>query len=322
MCIVYLEDLKKDRQVENSDFNTTSFQETMSKCHPLPFFFSLIDKLIKPNLLVNLGKILSHNATKFTLSCKPPRKPEDSIHMIGEVSNTLYRLVGFYNTIPSSSGKVYKDAYKSITRELLQGIISLCSSFMTKDNEEETRKKVSYMVPTAAVWDACKYMVDLPKNNKEAVLNAWKSITETLKDAKSEAHEITTGQDRSEGFDDNEEEDDETDLSEEELEIAKQCAKLVDMSVFVMQKIERRCIRESEYCPVRWLDDIYASARKLVDETDVLVSQIYDEDVMTMKEEVKKYIEYSREVVNIAKQHTTEEHAEWFAMCENKYESM
>ncbi|KAI9262571.1 Grap2 and cyclin-D-interacting-domain-containing protein [Helicostylum pulchrum] len=300
MCILYLEDLKKNRQLVDSLFDVEKFYETM----------------------VNLGKILSHNATKFTLSCKPPRKPEDAIHMIGEVSNTLYRIVGFYNMIPDFSGKVYKEAYKTLVRDLLQGVISLCYSFMSKDNEEETRKKVSYMVPTAALWDTCESTVNLPKNNKEAVLNVWKSMTETLKDAKTEAHEIASGTDVSEGFDDNEEEDEATDLSEEELEVAKQCAKLVDMAVFILQKIERRCIRESEHCSAQWLDDVYTSARKLVDETDVLVSQIYDEDVMTMREEVKKYIEYSRELVNIAKHHASEEHADWFAMCENKYEAM
>jgi hypothetical protein len=165
-------------------------------------------------------------------------------------------------------------------------------------------------------------MEKLPKNNKEAVLNAWKSMSDNLKDAKSEVHEIAAGQDKSEGFDDLEGEDDETDLSEEELEVAKQIAKLVDMAVFVIQKIERRCIRESEHCPVQWLDEVYLSARKLVDETDILVSQIYDEDIMTMKEEVKQYIEYSKQVVNIVKQNTTEEHLQWFSMCENKYEAM
>ncbi|KAI9359786.1 Grap2 and cyclin-D-interacting-domain-containing protein [Pilaira anomala] len=301
MCIVYVQDLNKDRQVETSDFNTESFHETM----------------------VNLGKILSHNATKFTLSCKPPRKAVDAIHMISEVSNTLYRIVGFYNTVPTSTaGKIYKEAYKATVRDLLQGVISLCYSFMDKKNEEETRKKVSYMVPTAALWDTCKEIDTLPKSNQEAVLAAWKSITATLKDAKMEVHEIASGQDASEGFDDNEEGDEETDLSEEELEVAKQIAKLVDMAVFVMQKIERRCIREAEFCPVQWLDEIYTCARNLVDETDVLVSQIYDEDVMTMKEEVKKYIECSKEVVKMAKQHTPEEHLEWFSMCENKYDAM
>lgn len=242
--------------------------------------------------------------------------------MIGEVSNTLYRIVGFYNNIPDFSGKVYKESYKTHIRDLLQGVISLCYSFMCKDSEEETRKKVSYMVPTAALWDTCENAVNLPKNNKEAVLNAWKSMTETLKDAKTEAHEIASGTDISEGFDDNEEEDEATDLSEEELEVAKQIAKLVDMAVFILQKIERRCIRESERCSNQWLDDVYTRARKLVDETDVLVSQIYDEDVMTMREEVKKYIEYSRDLVNIAKHYASEEHAEWFVMCDNKYEAM
>lgn len=40
MCVAYLEDLKKDRQVDMSDFNTVSFQETMGKLYeigpPLP----------------------------------------------------------------------------------------------------------------------------------------------------------------------------------------------------------------------------------------------------------------------------------------------
>ncbi|KAK4521595.1 uncharacterized protein ATC70_004124 [Mucor velutinosus] len=298
MCVVYLEDLKKDREVDMSDFNTVSFQETMA----------------------NLGKILSHNATKFTLSCKPPRQPKDSIHMISEVSNTVYRIVGFYNTVPNRSGKMYKAAYRSITRDLLHGIISLCTSFMSEENKKE--HQMSYMVPTAALWESCSDMKKLPKTNKEAVLAAWAHLQATLKDAKSEVHEITSGQDKSEGFDDNEEEDEETELSEEEMEIAKQCAKLVDMAVFVMQKIERRCIREAEQPSTQWLDDMYDSAQTLVDETDMLVSQIYDEDAVTMREAVSKYIQQSKAVVQLAKQQADEEHAAWFAMCENKYDAM
>ncbi|KAI9481461.1 MAG: Grap2 and cyclin-D-interacting-domain-containing protein [Benjaminiella poitrasii] len=297
MCLICVDDLKKDRDVENSEFNTTSFQETM----------------------VNLGKILSHNATKFTISCKPPRKPNDAIHMISEISNTLYRLVGFYNMIPNKSGNMYKKAYQSMTRELLYGVISLCSTFMTEDNRRET---ISFMVPTAALWETCKEMEKLPKNNKEAVLAAWKALEETLKDAKSEVHEIAAGQDRSEGYDDNEGFDDETDLNEEELEVAKQCAKLVDMAVFVMQKIERRCIRESDHPSIEWLDKVYQSACALVDGTDLLVSQIYDEDASTMRHEVQKYITQSKELVQVAKQQVEGEHLAWFSMCENKYDSM
>ncbi|KAI7901551.1 Grap2 and cyclin-D-interacting-domain-containing protein [Cokeromyces recurvatus] len=297
MCLVYLDDLKNDRNVETSDFNTASFQETM----------------------VNLGKILSHNATKFTISCKPPRKPKDAIHMISEISNTLYRIMGFYNTVPTKSGSMYKKAYQTIIRELLHGVISLSGSFMTEDNRRDT---ISFMVPTAALWETCKEMEQLPKNNKEAVLTAWKTLEDTLKDAKAEVHDIASGQDRSEGFDDNEGEDDETDLNEEELEIAKQCAKLVDMAVFVMEKISRRCIRET-HPSVEWLDKVYELANQLVDGTDLLVSQIYDEDAMTMKEEVKKYISQSKKLVQIAKQQVEgSDHFTWFSMCENKYDSM
>ncbi|KAI8069738.1 Grap2 and cyclin-D-interacting-domain-containing protein [Gilbertella persicaria] len=300
MCMVYLDDLKKKREIDHSDFNSVQFQETIA----------------------NLGKILAHNATKFTLSCKPPRKPDDAIHMISEISNTLYRLVGFYNTIPDHAGKMYKDAYQSMVREVLQGLVALCSSFMTEENASEVRKHMPYMASTAALWDTCKAMETLPKNNKEAVLHAWVNLQSILKDAKTEVHAIANGQDASEGFDDNEEEDDATDLSPEELEVAQQCAKLVDMAVFVMQKIERRCIRESPQPSTRWLDDIYTKAHILVDETDVLVSQIYDEDVFTMKEQVKTYIEHSKSLVQLAKQQAPEEHMAWFSMCENKYDAL
>ncbi|CAO3630419.1 unnamed protein product [Mucor fragilis] len=240
--------------------------------------------------------------------------------MISQVSNTVYRIVGFYNTVPSHSGKMYKAAYRSTIRDLLHGIVSLCTSFMSE--EDKKQHQMSYMVPTAALWESCKDMEKLPKSNKEAVLAAWAHLQATLKDAKSEVHDITSGQDTSEGFDDNEEEDEETDLGEEEMEVARQCAKLVDMAVFVLQKIERRCIRETEQPSTQWLDDMYDSAQQLVDETDMLVSQIYDEDAATMRQAVDKYIQQSKAVVQLAKQQAAEEHAAWFAMCENKYDAM
>ncbi|CAO3703617.1 unnamed protein product [Rhizopus stolonifer] len=292
MLTLYLHELKQERNIENHEFDTMAFKETT----------------------VNWVKF-SHNATKFTLSCKPPRKISDAIRMIQEISNTVYRIVGFFNTIPVEAGKIYKNAYRVAVNELLLGVASLCSNFMIEKN-------TSFMVPTAAIWDSCKDLEKLPKDNREAVINRWALIGANLKDAKSEVHDIVKGEDRSEGYDDNEGEDDETDLGEEELEVAKTSAKLVDMAVFVMQKIERRCIRESEGVPVQWLDDVFISAEKLVDETDVLVSQIYDEDATYMKEQVKLYIGYSRDLVNIAKQQAKGEHADWFAMCENKYDSM
>jgi hypothetical protein len=237
--------------------------------------------------------------------------------MISELSNTLYRLVGFYNTIPRSSGKVYQAAYRSIIRDVLYGIISLCTTFMTEESKREAAP--SFMVPTAAIWETCKEMETLPKSNKDAVLARYKVLQDTIKDAKAEVHDIVN-QDKDEGFEDSE--DEATDLSEEELEVAKQCAKLVDMAVFVLQKINQRCIRENPRPSTQWLDDMYELTQQLIDETDVLVSQIYDEDAHTMKLQVAEYTELSRKLVQLAKQHAPEEHVAWFAMCENKYDSM
>ena len=283
MAETYLSDLKIDRPIDNPEFDAKDMNTT----------------------LANLGKILSHDATKLTIACKPPRKPMDGIKMITEISNTFYRLLGFYHTIPTElSGKAYKEAYRTAIRDLLLGQISLCNSFI---HEDERDKKKQFMVPTAVLWETCKLLeTQMPKDNRGAVLKQWKTMHETVSDAKSEVHEVADG--NAEGFD--EDEDDE-EWDEEQLKVAKQCAQLVDLIIFVYVKVERRCIKEADQ---NVCDELAEAGQQLTDETDVLVSQIYDSEPDVIRSKyIKEYVDKALKLIKVAQKISLpEEHSKWF----------
>ncbi|KAI9317023.1 hypothetical protein BX666DRAFT_135060 [Dichotomocladium elegans] len=276
MCEAYMADLKVQRPVTDTAFDTEKMKDTVSK----------------------LAKVLSHDATKLTLACKPPRKPAEGIKMISEMSNTFYRLVGFYNTIPNTAGNEYKLQYRAAIRDALAGALALCQTFRTDQ---------TFMVSTAELWETCKAMeTAMPANNQEAVLRKWKEMVVLMNDAKSEVHGLVSGEEHDE---------DEEALDEDQVEVAKKVAKLVDLCILACTKIERRCIREvtAEAC-----DAILELGIALGDETDVVVSQIYDADREEMKQHMNTYVSCALELIALAQKNTTEEHAKWFEMCKLK----
>ena len=245
-----------------------------------------------------LAKVLSHDATKFTIACKPPRKPTDGIRMVDEMSNTFFRIVGFYNTIPASAGQQYRDTYRKAIRDLLMGALSLWHTFRDDDDGK-------FMVPTAALWETCKMMeTSLPANNQAAVIAQWKDMQATMEDAKQEVHDLAEGQDE--------------DIEPEMKPVAAQCAKLVDLAVFVSTKIERRCLRQTK--DVKICDQFYIKSSALADETDVVVSQLYDvDDPEEMRtKHIAAYVDCLCDLMAFAQKHTTEEHAKWFEVRREK----
>ncbi|KAI9260738.1 Grap2 and cyclin-D-interacting-domain-containing protein [Phascolomyces articulosus] len=294
MAETYLSDLKTDRPVDNPEFESKQMNDTMAK----------------------LGKILSHDATKLTIACKPPRKPSDGIKMISEISNTFYRLLGFYHTIPiDKAGKAYKESYRAAIRDALLGQISLCNSFITATDKEDPSKK-KFMVPTAVLWETCKLLESqMPADNRAAVLKQWKSMQETISDAKSEVHEVADGNATESGFLDEDESEDE--MSPEQIQVAKLCAQLVDLIVFLFVKVERRCIREAD---MSLCDELAEAGHALTDETDVLVSQLYDSEPDAIRSKyIKEYVDKALALIKIAQKISLpEEHSKWFEMCSKK----
>lgn len=277
MAATYLDELKSsDRVVEDKTFSSIDFHDKMCK----------------------LGKVLAHDATKLTLACKPPRKPGDAQRMVQEMSDSVYRLVGFYHGVPQSGYQAFKASYTTTIRQLLLGVQSLCSTFMDKDEH-----KVEFMVPTAALWETCKTLQnDMPATNHAAAVASWKQMRETLSDVKEEVHD--------QGIDDDDEDEEEEEPKKEQVEseVQKQCAKLVDVAVLVFQKIERRCLADAAN-DNEWCDRLWKSGKELADETDVLVSQLYEEDQPV---DIPAFIKKLLDLIAIAQERASGDHAKWF----------
>ncbi|KAI8388073.1 uncharacterized protein BYT42DRAFT_558856 [Radiomyces spectabilis] len=263
------------------------------------------DPARQQDIMAKLGILLSHNATKFSLACKPPRQPQDAIRMVKEMSDTIYRLIGFYQEIPLNAGKVYHATYRRKVQELLRATHHLCQTFLPEDKKE----KASFMVPTATLWDLCKTLNGLPASNARAVIQEWKLLMDTLKDCKEEVHNVVDN-----GVDDFEGEEDAVPLEGEALKVAKRCAQLVDVTVFLFRKIEK-CFDKQD---VTWLDNVYDQGKRVTDEADVLVSEIYDAEPNEMEGAVKQYAQHVTDLIQIAQEAINGADAKIFEMCKTK----
>ncbi|KAI8329458.1 hypothetical protein BC941DRAFT_442871 [Chlamydoabsidia padenii] len=274
-----------------------------------------------------LCMIISHDATKLTLACKPPRKPEEAIKMIDAISNTIYRLVGFYYDIPSSCKvsqtldiATYRKAYQNITDGILRGALSLFVSFMDPEKVPTSTSSTPFMLSTAALWETCKSASSLPANNKEAVSNEWKSLIETLVDAKNETEDmkLSSNNENSDhldsgiaAVDDDNLFDDDMDLDVEvDTEVARKCTSLVGLTCLLFQKIQKRCI---------FTDVLVIEGRDIVEQVDIMVSKAYDLEPNDMTPVMENYVEKVNSLIRIAHTSSSQENdAVWFKMCATK----
>lgn len=203
--------------------------------------------------------------------------------------------MGFYHTIPpEKSGQMYKSAYRKAIQDALLGASSLVSSFSS--SSDNSKEKNVFMVPTAVLWEACKRLQsEMPKNNADAAARAWKTMLSLLKDAQAELKGIC-----------------------EEDEMAKQCQPVVDLAVFVFIKIEKRCLPEKQD-NVAWYDRVCQAAQAVVDETDVLVSQLYEEEPDVIHKSMAQYNRRIWTLVEIAQEVAQGEHAKWFEASLSKW---
>ncbi|ORZ26157.1 Grap2 and cyclin-D-interacting-domain-containing protein [Absidia repens] len=266
-----------------------------------------------------LCMILSHDATKLTLACKPPRKPEDASKMIDEMSNTLYRIVGFYYDIPSNHGNTptsintFRKAYRSMVDGLLRGTISLLISFM--DKSAAPTHSSPFMLSTAALWETCKSASSLPSDNQQAVANEWKLLMETLADAKNETDNMKSSADDHDNVAtaaiDDDFFDDEMDLDlEVDPVVAKKCVSLVGLTQLLFQKIQKRCI---------FSDALMLEGEEVMELVDVMVSKAYDLDPEDMVPVMQDYVNKVDGLIQVALSASGQENdVVWFKMCATK----
>ncbi|KAI8099269.1 uncharacterized protein BX664DRAFT_320889 [Halteromyces radiatus] len=289
----------KDDSTKESSFDQDKLRDTMQK----------------------LCVILSHDATKLTLACKPPRKPQDAIKMVDEMSNTLYRIVGFYYDIPLNGQymiNTYRKAYKTFIDRLLRGAISLLVSFMDSDRAAacSSSSSSSFMLSTAALWETCKSASHLPANNQQAVAAEWKVLLETLDDVKNETNDMVPrdgemNDDHDSGIAADEEDEDDMAMDMDvDPQVARQCVSLVGLTYLLFQKIQKRCT---------FSDSLLAQGKAVAEEVDVMVSKAYDLEPEEMVVVMQEYVNKVDSLIKVASNASNQENdSVWFNMCATK----
>jgi hypothetical protein len=239
------------------------------------------------------------------------------------MSNTLYRIIGFYYDIPSSGRKnhhldidTYRKAYQNLVDGLLRGAISLFVSFMDPAKAPPSTSSSPFMLSTAALWETCKSASSLPANNQQAVSNEWKALMETLTDAKNETEEMkhSSNSDLDDGIteDDSTAFDDDMDLDVEvDPGVAKKCSSLVGLTHLLFQKILKRCTLS---------DKLMIEGQTIVEQVDVMVSKAYDLDPEDMTPVMEEYVQKIDSLIQVASTSGQENDAIWFKVRTKDYE--
>ncbi|KAL1915661.1 uncharacterized protein VTP21DRAFT_6420 [Calcarisporiella thermophila] len=289
-------------------------------------------KAFKDNL-EKLGMILSNDATKLAIACKPPCAADTAIPMIEALGTTLLRIAGLISAIPRWAGRIYILEVKRATEDILGGVVQLCNSFLGEHAVDTGKKKNSYLMSAGQVWHACDVFKALSEENSEAVMKRWRGMIETVEDAMHELETAIKEKEDSQQAEEAEEEADEEEgdgwedvlgesraLTKEEMETAKRCAALLKITRMLLKKIQTRSIvgkrRQKE---IELLDQSCELSERLCDRVDEIagyVDEIPSDDKLA--ELVEEFVSTASGVIKVATELAEEEHKPWFETCSNQ----
>ncbi|KAI8576365.1 hypothetical protein K450DRAFT_257418 [Umbelopsis ramanniana AG] len=269
-------------------------------------------------IMAGLGKILSSDATKLTLACKPPCKTSDMKPMVKGMQETVKRISGFVDTIPPTSGRTYLEHIQKLARSAFTASISLCKSLA----EAEDASKIDQILKTTgSVWDVCKsFESQVASNNREAVEKQWKGVSEMVADAQEELQDFIAEQ----NADDNEEEEEDdgwgdimengTKMTPEQLEACKKTFNMIKMTSMVLKKVQLRFIATASNDAETniWLDDLSRAGSTVSDQIDIVASSFYEEDA-NLKDYIASFVASALSLITIVETRVKEdEHVRWF----------
>lgn len=296
-------------------------------------------------MVAGLGKILSADATKLTLACKPPCKTGDMKPMVKgmyfvirtyylsytlqskytfgflflkAMQDTVKRISGFFHTIPPSIGKTYVEHIRKLARSLFNAAITLCKSLAEAKDADKIDK---ILKSTGSVWEICKsFETQVVRNNREAVEKNWKDVCSMVSDAQEELQGFIAEQsEEEEDVDDGgwgEIMENGTKMTSVQLEACQKCHTMIKMTSMMLKKVQLRCIKDAKAANETetnaWLDDLNDAGHNVSDQVDVLASSFYEEDT-DLKECISSFVASAISLISIVEAHVKEEeHVRWF----------
>ncbi|OZJ04027.1 hypothetical protein BZG36_03757, partial [Bifiguratus adelaidae] len=264
----------------------------------------------------------------------PPSAPEGAVSLITKLGDTIFRIVGFADSIPPSAGQTMRRVVASVAKDVCRAAISLAASFQSDEiKAHASHLPQGYLVSTGQLWEVSKQLqTNIPADNQEAVQMEWRSKTSQLEDALTEAEEFIQGQQDDDG--DAEKGDDGWDdilgadtsvrLEPNELVACQKAVQVVKLTKMLLKKISVRCIQSSnpkDAVIALWLDDLLVAATKVVDDVDEVAAGIYEPE--SLGTVVAAFI--SQSIIplrDIAQKFADEDVKKWLEICISQYETL
>ncbi|KAJ3036100.1 Cyclin-D1-binding protein 1 [Rhizophlyctis rosea] len=149
---------------------------------------------------VNTAKVLSHTATKLSLTA--PAKSKDAFQCVAQIAQCTRHLVALAHSIPISQGRTLTSRTRSEISSLIYDTAAYSNSLLSSPRTLETDQKIrniGFLPSTGIVWKACDVIQALPSTNAQAVKQRLKGKLELVEDAVSEIEEVLEGEDEDAG---------------------------------------------------------------------------------------------------------------------------
>ncbi|XP_041634289.1 cyclin-D1-binding protein 1 homolog [Cheilinus undulatus] len=130
-------------------------------------------------------KAVSQEATKVSLAFSKPPLPsqQDAEKLSDSMMKSILTLSTVYYWLPKSQGISLRRQIRDATVEVLEGVSQLVEVILSSPQETLTQEQLT---STGGVWSACDRFVQLPQDNRAAVLVVLSEQVGVVKDALEE----------------------------------------------------------------------------------------------------------------------------------------
>ncbi|ORX51051.1 hypothetical protein BCR36DRAFT_351530 [Piromyces finnis] len=284
--------------------------------------------------LDNAVSVISSNATKFSITAKPPCNPKDVIEISSIFQQSIENLVNIVESVPLTQGLNYNNEIRDISKELLRSVATLVNGTMKVPvNLSSINSFQGALVDTGITWSNCDALKKISKNNLEASSKKIKVTLDFIGDSLNEIKEAAENPD--DGFDDfdddldsDNEDDGETkrELTETEKILLENTINIFKMSNFLLKKILTRTmkqyLKDTSIEANQWLDSIAEHAGKNFSEAtdDLACAAInYPLDAESILEESNKLFEKASNLIDTCIKVSDELNVKWYNTCRDQF---
>jgi len=283
--------------------------------------------------LDNAVSLISSNATKFSITAKPPCNAKDVIEICRMFDPSVENLVNIVESVPLSHGANFNREIRDITKDLLRSVATLLNGHMKNPiNLNSVNTIQGPLVDTGITWYNCNVLMKISKNNLESCSKKIKTTLDFIGDSVNEIKEASENPnndyDDFEDLDsDNEDEDNsKRELTENEKLLLDNSLNMFKMANFLLKKILTRTMKQyvndNSIEANKWLDDVAERAGKTFSEaTDDLAcaAMSYPLDAENISEECNNLLEKASSLIDVCIKVSDETNTKWYNTCKEQF---